>query len=424
VVNEKYRLHCPSCGIYVPDRYTNNCPGGCPGLIRAEYAARRITPHLFPGIFRYADWLPVEGTLPTHAGPVTYRSRGLAREAGLANLWICFNGYWPEKGALIRTCSFKELEAWPTMLRLQEKGKGIMQVSSAGNTGRAFAEVSAQCGYPLVLAVPVRGLERIWTTRPAEHVFLIAVEGDYTDAIAFGNALCTIPGIVAEGGAKNPARRDGMGTVMLDGTFTCGRLPDWYVQAVGSGTGGIAAWEMAERLRRDGRWGDTLPRLLLSQNHPFTPMADAWQDGRRDLIPEDFVDAKSRIAEVWADVLTNRKPPYDIPGGLRDALSATNGRMDAVSNTEAQAAGRLFADVEGCDLDPAAAVATASLLRAAGRGTIGADDTVLLNITGGGYKRVTEDYTLNPLQPACTVPAGAGAAAVKELLIRWMKNYA
>lgn len=423
-MNQKYHLHCPSCGMEVPDHYTNTCPVGCPGLIRAEYAVRRITPHLLPGIFRYADWLPVEGTLPTNAGPVTYRSEGLAREAGLTNLWICFNGYWPEKGALIRTCSFKELEAWPTMLRLEEKGHGIMQVSSAGNTGRAFAEVSAQCGYPLVLAVPVRGLDRIWTTRPADQVFLIAVEGDYTDAINVGSVLCTLPGLVPEGGAKNPARRDGMGTVMLDGTFTCGRLPDWYVQAVGSGTGGIAAWEMAERLRRDGRWGETLPRLLLSQNLPFTPMADAWEDGRRYLIPEDFVDAKSRIAEVWADVLTNRNPPYDVPGGLRDALLATNGIMDPVSNAEAHSAGRLFAEVEGCDLDPAAAVATASLLRGAERGTIGTDDMVLLNITGGGYTRVKQDYSLHRVQPACTVAAGAGTTAVEGMLTRWMMDHA
>lgn len=423
-MSQKYLLRCPSCGMYIPDRYTNTCPAGCPGLIRAEYAARRITPHLFPGIFRYADWLPVEGTLPTHAGPVTYRSQGLAREAGLENLWICFNGYWPEKGALIRTCSFKELEAWPTMLRLQEKGTGIMQVSSAGNTGRAFAEVSAQCGYPLVLSVPVRGLGRIWTTRPAEQVFLVAVEGDYTDAITFGNALCTLPGLVPEGGAKNPARRDGMGTVLLDGTLACGRLPDWYVQAVGSGTGGIAAWEMAERLRGDGRWGERLPRLLLSQNLPFTPMADAWQDGRRDLAPGDFVEAKSRIAEVWADVLTNRNPPYGIPGGLREALLATNGVMDAVSNAEAHAAARLFEETEGCDLDPAAAVATASLLRSAEQGIIGPDDTVLLNITGGGYERVKKDYTLRQVRPACTVDAGAGPEAAGEQLMEWVKEHA
>jgi len=51
--------------------------------------------------------------MTTDSGPVTYRSTELAAELGLNNLYISFNGYWPEKGAFIKTCSFKELEAFP-----------------------------------------------------------------------------------------------------------------------------------------------------------------------------------------------------------------------------------------------------------------------------------------------------------------------
>ena len=67
------------------------------------------------------------------------------------------------------------------------------------------------------------------------------------------------PRSIEEGGAKNVARRDGMGTVMLDAAVTIGRMPDYYFQAIGSGTGGIAAWEAALRLRDDGRFGTRLP---------------------------------------------------------------------------------------------------------------------------------------------------------------------
>jgi len=52
----------------------------------------------------------------------------------------------------------------------------------------------------------------------------------------------------------NVARRDGMGTVMLEAAVTIGRAPDHYFQAVGSGTGGIAAWEASLRLKQDGRF--------------------------------------------------------------------------------------------------------------------------------------------------------------------------
>jgi len=58
---------------------------------------------------------------------------------------------------------------------------------------------------------------------------------DYTDAINLAGRIAKLPGIV-EGGARNVARRDGMGTLMLDAAVTLGKMPDHYFQAVGSGT--------------------------------------------------------------------------------------------------------------------------------------------------------------------------------------------
>ncbi len=100
--------------------------------------------------------------------PVTYKSRGLAEELGLENLYISFNGYWPERGAKMPTCSFKDLEAAPTMQRLQERGdQPTLVVASAGNTARAFAHVASLTGQPLVLFVPEKALARMWTIVPA-----------------------------------------------------------------------------------------------------------------------------------------------------------------------------------------------------------------------------------------------------------------
>lgn len=59
---------------------------------------------------------------------------------------------------------------------------------------------------------------------------------DYTDAINLAGRIAKLPGMVSEGGARNVARRDGMGTMMLDAAVTIGKMPDHYFQAVGSGT--------------------------------------------------------------------------------------------------------------------------------------------------------------------------------------------
>lgn len=407
-MREKYLLHCPGCGRLFPDRYTLDCPSGCDTLLRTVYAERRLTLRSLPGVFRYTGWLPIEGHLPVSAGPVSYESAGLARELGLSNLTVTFSGYWPERGAGMETCSFKELEAQPTALRLREKGAGVIQVSSAGNTGRAFCQVSGLTGTPVVVVVPAAAAGRLWTTVPAENVCLITVDGDYSDSIAFGREVCSLPGIVPEGGAKNVARRDGMGTVMLDGTLSAGRLPDSYFQAIGSGTGGIAAWEAAERLAADGRFGSRLPELHLSQNLPFVPMVRAWEAGRREILPaEDMPDAEASIARVSADVLTNRHPPWGVRGGVYDGLLASGGRMYAVGNEDARGAGRLFFETEEIDLDPAAAVAVASLARAVEEGLIDPGKHILLNVTGGGYQRAAEDLDRYPVEPFLCVAAGA-----------------
>jgi len=420
----KYRIRCVSGREIVPDIASLSCPAGHDSLLRTEYSSRRLQLAPESGIFRYLCWLPVTRPLLPSGGPVTFASAALSRELGLPQLAISFSGYFPEQNASLTTGSFKELEALPTLQRLWELGKKIPVIASAGNTGRAFAGLSAQYKKPVVVVVPKNAISRIWTTTPAHDIFLVAVEGDYTDAITVSTALAAVPGCVPEGGARNVARRDGMGTVMLDAAVTLGRIPDHYFQAVGSGTGAIAAWEAAIRLIGDGRYGTALPRLHLAQNKPFTPMVSAWQQHRRSIDPElDMPDAQNAIQEVMSPVLTNRNPPYGIAGGLFDALQATDGCMYAVSNEEGKKAMQLIRDMVGIDPDPAAAVATAALMQAAETGTVGPDNHILLNITGGGYERIREDYTLSPVEVSATVTPEEPRDRIIAELKKWVAHY-
>ena len=421
-----YRLLCPECGRTFEDNYENKCTGGCSSLLKSVYTQKNLKVRNLPGMFKYHDWLPVNGYLDIKSAPVTFKSPELSKELGISNLYVTFNGCLPGKNAEIKTCSFKELEAVPTMLRMQEsRDKNIILVSSAGNTGRAFCEISAQTGIVAVVVVVKSALDNIWTTKEAENTLLIAVDGDYTDAIEFGNSLCKINGITPEGGAKNPARRDGMGTAFLDGALFAGRIPDWYFQAVGSGTGAVAASEMAERLIEGGGYGDRMPRLYLSQNEGFSPMVSAWNDKRREIIPDpDMPNAKNSAINAYSPVLTNRTPPYSIRGGLFDALVKTDGVMAAVSANKAKEAGRLFEDLCGADIDRAAEVCLASLIDASEKGVIKKGESVLLNITGGGYNRAKEEYDIIKTEPFAQVRAGEGISEIEKDVLDWVKNHA
>jgi cysteate synthase len=287
-------------------------------------------------------------------------------------------------------------------LQKETGGKAIV-LASAGNTGRAFAHVSALTGIDAYIVVPDSGVSKLWLPEePNESIHLISMSpgNDYTDAINLAGKIAKLPGMVPEGGARNVARRDGMGTVMLDAAVTIGKIPDHYFQAVGSGTGGISAWEAALRLRADGRFGQKLPKLQLAQNLPFVPMYNAWQERRREIIPElDMKDAKKQIEDTYATVLTNRAPPYGVTGGLYDALVDTDGIMYAITREEALEAKALFESLEGIDILPPSAVAAASLLKAVETGKVSRDETIILNIAGGGYRRLKEDYTLFQISP-------------------------
>lgn len=397
----KYELVCPGCNAVMADNYTLSCP--CDSLIRTKYYAKRLTIRDLPGMWKFYDWLPAEGHTDTGGATVTYRSEGLARELGI-DLHVAFNGYWPEIGADMKTCSFKELEAPPTIVRAREHGGRAMVLASAGNTARAFAYLSTLTGFPLVVVVPERNADRLWIPgrEPGPAVKLITLAGDcdYSDAITLANRIAGQPGLLPEGGAKNVARRDGMATVMLDAAVTTKVMPDDYFQAIGSGTGGIAAWEASLRLRVDGRFGSHLPRLHLAQNLPFAPMLHAWNAGRREIRAEtDMPDAKKCIAEMYSDVLSNRNPPYAVRGGVYDALQSTDGAMYGVTRAEAEGAKRLFEEREGIDILPPAAVAVAALVQACEQGKL-RDRKVLLNITGGGYERLTKDMPLYRVEPA------------------------
>ncbi|MBC8521618.1 MAG: cysteate synthase [Methanomicrobia archaeon] len=400
--NVKYHLRCLECGKTIQDRYTNTCPEGHNSLLRTVYKTKRIRKLSGEGMFNYIDWLPVEETLPINASPVIYKSDDFGKELGLKNLYISFSGYWPEKGVFMKTCTFKELEAPPTFLRAKESASSgkILVVPSAGNTSRAFAEVASMTGMPVVVIVPKSCIHRMWTTTENhDSIFLISVDGDYSDAIAISKEIVKIEGLIEEGGARNVARRDGMGVVELEAAFFMKVLPDYYFQAVGSGTGAIAAWETFIRLIEDGRFGWKMPKIVISQNLPFAPMFSAWQEGRAEIIADkDMRNAEEAIKEMYADVLSTRNPPYSIKGGVYDMLGHSKGKIYGVTNEECRIAEKLFESEEGIDLVTAASVAVASLIKAVDEGFVKKEDRILLNITGGGYKRLREYYKMYEIE--------------------------
>ena len=394
-----------------------------PSLVRAVYENRRFTPREdLDGLYRYADWLPVKRTLKGSCAPVTYKSETLAAELGLSNLYITFSGWWPEKGARMRTCSFKETEAYSVCGRLDPANERILVVASAGNTARAFAKVCSDNRIPLLISIPEDNMDALWFSEPLNDCVKIIASpkgSDYFDAIALSDKVCTDPAFMAEGGAKNAARRDGMGTTLLSAVEKTGRIPDAYFQAIGSGTGTIAVWENNLRLLEDGRWGSHKMRLYPSQNDPFTIMYDSWKQHSRQLVEMTPDQARKAAVDIDAKVLSNRKPPYSLAGGLFDALEDAGGDMFKVTNDQLRFWKKRFQELEGIDIHDAPAVAVASLAQAVREGAVKKDEMIMLNITGGGEELARSGQKVVYARPQLILdpdlPAEKIVAAVKQL---------
>ena len=413
---QHYLLACQGCGAtFEDDGYILECPAcQTPSLLVSRYRATElIVAKKEDGFFRHRNWLPVRRSLPGSGATITFQSERLSSVTGLDNLWIAFNGYWPERDAHLLSGSFKELEALCVLGRLPANNKKIMVVASAGNTANAFVQACSMYGVRCLVIVPESALACLRCALPiSSFVKVVAVTGDadYSDAIRLCERTARLPGFFAEGGAKNVARRDGLGTVLLNVFEKLGCLPDYYFQAIGSGTGAISVHEMACRLTGGRR---PFPRLWLSQNFPFAPIYEAWRSKTRQLPHLSENDAKRQISQIGAQVLANRFPPYAVQGGLYDALVESQGTVVGITNPEAAAASRIFEDNEGIDIAPAAAVAFASLLKSARERLLPRHATVVLNVTGGGQRRLCNINSI-PVEANLSI-AGAQIESVQSM---------
>ena len=95
---------------------------------------------------------------------------------------------------------------------------------------------------------------------------VVVEDGDYYDAKTVAKQI----GAELEGwqmeSVHNVARRDGIGSIIVDAAFTIGELPDHYFQGIGGGPGPIGIHEMAQRLVDEGIFDGPVPVQHVSQN--------------------------------------------------------------------------------------------------------------------------------------------------------------
>ena len=89
-----------------------------------------------------------------------------------------------------------------------------------------------------------------------------------------------------------------------------------------------------------------------------------------------------------------------------------------MTNEQAEKASKIFYKTEGVDIMNAAAIAVAALIYNCETGNINENDTVLLNITGGGEALYKKEKTIKYLKPDMTLkPEDADINEISKKII-------
>jgi threonine synthase len=125
-------------------------------------------------------------------------------------------------------------------------------------------------------------------------------------------------------------------------------------------------------------WINVMPKLMGVQAEGAAAVYHAWRDGKDDITPVS--------SHTIADSI-NVDRPRDGRRAVR-AIRQTGGEAFTVTDDEILDAMRVLARETAVFAEPAASAAVAGLLKAAKEGRVGADESVVVVITGSGLKDV------------------------------------
>ena len=374
-------LRCSLCKEAFPAEALYVCDK-CLGPLEATYdldgIGRRVTRELIaarPGnLWRYREFLPIEGEPRTgfHAGwTPLIRADRLGRELGLRELYL------KDDSVNHPTLSYKDRVVSVAATRAVELGVAIFGCASTGNLGNSVAAHAGRLGLECYVFIP-HDLEPgkvLGSAVSGPHV--VAIDGTYDDV----NRLCTQVGDRYGWGFANINLRayyaEGAKTYGFEIVEQLGwRFPRHVVSPVAGGTLLPRIGRGFRELRDVGLAEGPLPRIHAAQAAGCAPVIHALENGLEH--PEPV--RPDTIAKSIA--IGNPADGYHVLQTVR----GSGGSGAAVSDAEILDAIALLARTEGIFTEPAGGTTLAAAMRLIRGDVIPRDESVVVCITGNGYK--------------------------------------
>ncbi|MFQ5833959.1 MAG: threonine synthase [Candidatus Thorarchaeota archaeon] len=375
------RLICTHCGEdYKAEMYMAICTE-CGNALQIEYDLESIRNRLSarklrnrrPSVWKYFELLPIakQGNRVSlgEGGTYLHKSDRLAKEVELDELYLKDETTNPT-GAFIDRGTAVEISA------AKERGIKSVCCGSTGNLAASLVAYAARAGFKSKVFIGQQSSVDI-----GKFYQILAYASDVEVVKNHDEAVARA---LREGGrshyvtAQNPHFLEGEKTTVYE---ICDQLgwttPDWIVAPMGNGGHVSMIWKGLRELEQIGLILDSEVRLVGTQATGCSPIADAFEKGKKTIAPA------SMVTTVAYDI--GVKNPLCGRAALA-AIRESRGLAMAVSDREILEAVRLLARLEGVFAEPASATTVAVLRKLVASGRIDHDDKVVCVITGMGLK--------------------------------------
>jgi len=374
-------LECPNCGIIYPTELLTICKE-CWTPLKVKYDYEVIKENFSKDIlarrkfnhWRYIELLPLEDrsaivSLDDGGTPLLH-CKNLGAELGLNHLYV-------KNDTLNPTLSFKDRPASVGISKSLELGVNSVGCASTGNLAAATAAHAAKARLPCYIFIPYN-IEFSKITQTAIHEpIIIGIKGTYDDA----NRLGVLAADSFNWGLVNinvrPYYTEGSKTILFE---TIEQLdwvpPDNIIVPMGSGALLCSVYKALTELDTIGLNKSNGTRISGAQPAGCSPIVSSWRS-RSEIFP---IEAPETIAKSLA--IGNPASGYE----AIDFINSTKGNANAPTDTQIIDAIKLLAKTEGVYAEPAGGVTLAALLNLIDQGDISKDESVVLLVTGNGFK--------------------------------------
>ena len=386
-------LRCHLCQATFPAEALYVCDK-CLGPLEPfyDYAAIHLTRDAIErrpkNLWRYRELLPIAGEPRTgfNSGftPLVRCDR-LAARLGVRELYV------KDDSVNHPTLSYKDRVVSVAATRALELGFKVLACASTGNLANSVAAHAARLGVECCVFIPDNLEAGKLLGSAVFNPTILAIAGNYDDV----NRLCTQVGDRYGWGFVNINLR----SYYAEGAKTYGfeiveqlgwRYPRHVVAPVAGGTLLPRILRGFRELREIGLVDGDLPRMYAAQAAGCAPVVRALEAGL------DYPEPVRPDTIAKSIAIGNPADGYQVIQGIR----ATGGTGAAVSDMQIVDAIRLLAETEGIFTEPAGGTTLAATIDLIRRGTIPSDESIVVCITGNGYKtaEVVADKLVEPVR--------------------------